>query len=459
MRRIGGPALLAALLAAGCSGETRPPNLLLVSVDTLRADRLACYGGPPDVGTALCGVAETGTRFDWAFATAPSTSPSVASLLTSQWVPQHRVSQNLATVLPDEAVTVAEALRGAGYTTAAFVSNPMLARRRRLDQGFVHYDASMTGRERNRGTYRERDAGSTTDAALAWAREQATPPWFLWVHFQDPHGPYDPPGAARPQDPPGARRLPIGTNNAGRGSVPRYQFLPGARAPETYAARYLDEIRFLDAELARLLDGLDALGEPPAVLVTADHGEAFGEDGYFFAHGHSVGLDQIRVPLLFRPPPGRAGLGVVTAPVSLVDVAPTLLALAGVAPPADFAGRPLPLAAGEAVPVRPIFAEATRQAAVIHGSDYYARDRTPGAPGRPDGGAWGDEDPPLPARTARLAAGPALPPYAPPGRAPALEPTLAEFLETHPVRAAATAAEAVPEELKEQVRALGYATD
>ena len=211
MRRIGGPALLAALLAAGCGGETAPPNLLLVSVDTLRADRLACYGGPPDVGTALCGVAERGSRFEWAFSTAPSTSPSVASLLTSQWVPQHRVSQNLATVLPDEAVSVAEVLRDAGYTTAAFVSNPMLARRRRLDQGFVHYDASMTRRERNRGTYSERDALSTTDAVLTWAHEQATPPWFVWVHFQDPHGPYDPPGAARPHDAPGAGRLSVRT--------------------------------------------------------------------------------------------------------------------------------------------------------------------------------------------------------------------------------------------------------
>jgi hypothetical protein len=195
------------------------------------------------------------------------------------------------------------------------------------------------------------------------------------------------------------------------------------------------------------------------VLVTADHGEAFGEDGYFFAHGHSVGLDQIRVPLLFRPPPGRVGLGAVTEPVSLVDVAPTLLALAGIEPPDGFAGRPLPLAGSGAAPPRAIFAEATRQAAVIHGSDYYARDRTPGATGRPDGGAWGDEDPELPARTARLADGPALPPYAPAGAGPALEPSLAQFLQAHPMREAATATEAIPEELKEQVRALGYATD
>ena len=144
MTRILGIALLA--LLTGC-GDSRP-NLLLVTIDTLRADRLECYGGPPGIGHRLCELGAEGTRFEWAFSTAPSTSPSVASLLTSLHVPDHRVTQNLESTLPDEALSVAEVLGEAGYATAAFVSNPMLHRVRRMNQGFDVYDRSVGGGRR-----------------------------------------------------------------------------------------------------------------------------------------------------------------------------------------------------------------------------------------------------------------------------------------------------------------------
>ncbi|MEE9606727.1 MAG: sulfatase, partial [Myxococcota bacterium] len=327
---------------AGCSSGPERVNLLLVTVDTLRADRLACYGGPPDVGTAICALADRGVRFAWAFSAAPSTAPAVASLLTSTYPKDHGVTQSALTFLHNDAITLTEILRAAGYTTAAFVSNPVLDRHRNLGQGFQVYDQRMTRRERNRKRYEEREAQTTTDAALAWAQVAAQPPWFLWVHFQDPHGPYEPPGAPPAYDDAEERRLSVLGNHSGRGGIPAYQALPGLATPGAYERRYLAEIRYLDPHLKRLVDGLDALGEPVAVLLTSDHGEAFGEDDYYFAHGHSVGLDQIRVPLIWRSA-GPARARVETAPVSLLDVAPTLLRVAGLDVPEGFGGQPLPV--------------------------------------------------------------------------------------------------------------------
>jgi hypothetical protein len=181
-------AMCTALAACGVGSESRT-SLLLITIDTLRADRLACYGGNPETGRELCRLANEGRRFIWAFATAPSTGPSVASILTSQYPVRHGVTQIQRTQLRDSALSVAELLSEAGYQTAAFVSNPVLGRHRNLGQGFDVYDDRMTRPERNRPLMVERTAADTTDAVLAWAREAARAPLFLWVHYQDPHGP------------------------------------------------------------------------------------------------------------------------------------------------------------------------------------------------------------------------------------------------------------------------------
>ena len=456
-------ACLALWLACGCGAARKPaPNLLLISVDTLRADRLACYGGPRDLGRALCALADTGTRYTWAFSTAPATAPSVASLLTGLYPRSHGVSQHARSVLADRVPTLAAALHEAGYATAAFVSNPVLERGKRLDRGFEVYDDEMPRRERNRPGYRERAARETTDAALAWARS-APEPRFLWVHYQDPHGPYEPPGAGPARDPPGGHVLPLLDDDSGYGGIPAYQALPGARTREAYAARYDAEIRQLDRQIRRLVRGLDALGRPPFAIATADHGEALGEDGFFFAHGHSVGLDQIRVPLLVRPGEPREAT-TIGAPVSLVDVMPTLLAAAGVAPPDGAEGRVLPASVAGAPEgadaTRPLFAEHGRQVAVVRGDRYLARDRDPGATLGPDGRPWGKKSPALPERTAALPADPtaALPTYSDADGAAdrsALEPLLDGFLGAG--RAAATYRPEVPAETRARLGALGYA--
>jgi arylsulfatase A-like enzyme len=440
-------ALLVSLLGMACAREPEsPPNLLLVTVDTLRADRLACYGGPRDVGSGICALADSGTRFAWAFSTAPYTAPSVASLLTSRYPSRHGVIQSAGSALGSGALSLAETLRSAGYVTAAVVSNPVLDRFRNFRQGFDVYDSEMTRREGTRPAV-EREAAATTDAALTWARERASAPWFLWVHYQDPHGPYEPPGAPPARDAPEASPLPVLENESGHGGIPAYQALPELHSAEAYEARYLDEIRYADRHVQRLVAELEALGAAPALLLTSDHGEAFGEDGFYFAHGHSVGLDQIRVPLLWRPP-GGGKARVVQRPVSLLDVAPTLLLAAGVEIPPGFQGRPLPIGGVEAGPrERALFAEHRRYVAVIADGVYYSRDREVGRP-----------EPLYPTRSAILRGDGALPAYAYPAapEVPAdLERRLGEFLESAPKRSAPARGEVTPE-TRRRMQALGY---
>jgi arylsulfatase len=447
---------LLALSVLACGGGSNPdarPDLVLVSIDTLRPDRLVCYGGPPDVGTTLCGLARHGTRYAWAFSAAPFTAPSVASLLTARWSRDHGVRQEARWTLSSEVRTVAELLSEAGYATAAFVANPVLRRARGFARGFEVYDDRMTRPERNRPRMLEREAGELTDAALAWARV-ARRPRFLWVHYQDPHGPYEPPGAAPVEDRPGAVPLALLDDHSGWRGIPAYQALPGVRSLEAYSGRYLDEIRWLDRHLARLVSGLDALGPPPAILVTADHGEAFGEDEFYLAHGHSVGVDQIHVPLVYRPPGGGAPAEV-TEPVSLVDVVPTLLAAAGVPIPGGLGGRPLPTRPDAKAPPRALFAEHPLRVAVVAGDVYYARDRMP-LDGPVADAVTGGRLPPLPPRSTRLGADGRFAGYREDGAvAAALEPTLAPFLAEAPAAPGPAAPELDPS-ARESLRALGY---
>jgi arylsulfatase A-like enzyme len=447
---------LAANTTVGCARDTARPNLLLVTVDTLRPDYLSCYGGKLDVGTRMCSLASEGTRFVWAFSTAPVTAPAVASVLTSTYPSQHGVTQHVRTALPDEITTIAEVLSEAGYSTGAFVSNPVLVRQRNLGQGFHVYDDRMSRRERNRPEFVERTAELTTEAALTWVKS-AAPPWFLWVHYQDPHGPYDPPGAEPVSDDPAGRPLPVLDDQSGRGGIPAYQVLPGARTMSQYARRYVEEIRYLDRHFGDLLDAVDALGTRPAVLLTADHGEAFGEDGYYFAHGHSLGIDQIRVPLIWRPSEPTDPREYIL-PVSVLDAAPSLVRAAGLKLEDSFEGQPLQALGSEGSVPRTLFAEQGLRIAVIEGLDYYGRDRVPFQQPERDH-MTRSLSYPLSARTARLSSDGLFPSYVSVGDSEVtahLESTVRGFLEAARNHAEPKTAD-VPPEIREQLRALGYA--
>ncbi|MDJ0864610.1 MAG: sulfatase-like hydrolase/transferase [Myxococcota bacterium] len=297
--------------------EWVPERVVLVTIDTLRADALGCYGAARAHTPRLDALAADGVRFAVATSPAPLTLPAHATLMTGLQPPDHGVRHNSVFRLDAGPPTLAERMRAHGWATAAVVGAFVLDARFGLARGFDSYDDRLGSSRSGLVGYAERRADAVVDAALAWAAS-APPSFFLWVHVYDPHAEYDPPAGfslAFPDDP------------------------------------YAGEVAFVDAQLGRLLDGLAARFDSTGtlVVVTSDHGEAFG------AHGeptHSYGIYEAtqRIPLILSGPGWRGG-EVVEAPVELADLAPTLLAAVG-APPLPNAGRDLAaVRAGAAEPL------------------------------------------------------------------------------------------------------------
>jgi arylsulfatase A-like enzyme len=324
--------LLAALilLAAGAGPSPRafarpgailnaPPgaaagfDILLVTLDTTRADRIGAYGHAGAATPVLDALAAGGVRFAEAVTVAPETLPAHATLLTGLLPPRHGVRINGENRLEQRHVTLAEVARSRGYETAAFVSAFVLDARFGLDQGFDHYDDRVEAAEGPvfaSGT-NERRADATTDAALLWlrARDRARP-YFVWVHYFDPHAPYEPPS-------PFAARFP--------------------------GSPYDGEVAFVDAQLGRLLAGLDALGrrDRTLVIVASDHGEGLGDHAER-THGVFLYGSAVRVPLVVSSPRLFPRPAVVdNTVVSLADLAPTILDLLGVEDPPPRDGQSL----------------------------------------------------------------------------------------------------------------------
>lgn len=348
-RRVGQAALcLAALAQAACGEAPAPRGLLLVTVDTLRADVLGAYGASGGLTPRLDALAQDSLVFDAAYAPAPFTFPSIASILSGRYPGALGLRTNLSQ-LPPEAPTLASALRGHGFATGAAVGSAVLHGKARLAGHFDVYDDTLAQSEFALGVV-ERVATDTTDAALAVLDRivpepaRASARWMLWVHFQDPHGPYTPPEAfarrARALEPDAGRLEQVVSNHGGRG-IPSYQVIGAEREVAFYRARYRAEVAYMDAEIGRLWDGLATRGLQRSALVafTADHGEALGEHDVWFAHGHDLTEELMRVPLLLAGPGIRAGRRADV--VSLVDLYPTLLRRLVGAAPADLPGRDL----------------------------------------------------------------------------------------------------------------------
>jgi arylsulfatase A-like enzyme/Tfp pilus assembly protein PilF len=302
-RRTAGLALVAAIACARPPGPTAE-RIVLVSVDTLRADHVGCYGAADARTPHIDTVAARGVRFAAAFSPTPLTLPAHATLLTGRDPAGHGVRHNSIHRLAPGVPTLAERLAAAGFATAAVVGARVLERRFGLDRGFSHYDDLVEGRPHGPIGYAERSAEAVVDAALAWLAN-APDRFFLWVHLYDPHRPYEPP--------------------------------PGFASAFT-TRPYDGEIAFADAQIGRLLAAIDARWGDAGLLVvaTADHGESLGEHGEL-THGYSLYDATQRVPLVMRGP-GVPGGRTLEAPVSLADVAPTILALAGAAPLDDASG-------------------------------------------------------------------------------------------------------------------------
>jgi len=333
------------LVACGPSAEERRladprPNVLLISMDTTRADHLSAYGYERPTSRRLAGLAAEGVRFDVAYAPSATTGPSHASLFTSLHPVAHGVLKNGYPLAADFA-TVAERLSEAGFETGAVVSSYVLSSRFGYDRGFGDYDDDVSHAATPSGTRLWEgqavegkfygSADDTTRRALDWleAREYADRPFFLFVHYFDPHDPYRPPQGYQPPFAPDAKTAL---------KIPRTIFL------------YDTLLAFTDREIGRLLDGIARMGldEDTLVIVTGDHGEGLMQHGHMF-HGVHIYEEGVRVPLIARWPGHLPQGRVVSSPVDLLDVAPTLLELVGAEGVAAFRGQSLaPLLRGDA---------------------------------------------------------------------------------------------------------------
>ncbi|MDP8235267.1 MAG: sulfatase [Candidatus Erginobacter occultus] len=323
-----------------CRPAAPGPNIILISIDTLRADRLGCYGYRFDTTPAMDRLASRSTVFRQAITPVPRTAPSVASILTGLYPHTHGVRSNWIP-LPGEFPALAELLRNRGYRTAAIVGNYVLKRQYSgFDRGFELFDDRMPARELNRDIW-EKSASDITASALRWLEENREEQFFLWLHYQDPHGPYIAPPEygdffARSEEDPIPADL-----------VPAYQLLPwipeqnGQVDAEAYRASYDREIKYCDDAIGQLLGELTRLGlDDTVIILVSDHGESLGEHEYFFEHGGFIYDPSSRVVLIVHLP-GLAGPGEVDGQVSVLSIAPTLLELAGVPVPAEMAAPSL----------------------------------------------------------------------------------------------------------------------
>ena len=341
------PALLLAALAS-CGQEARPPatrTVIVITCDTLRADHLGAYGYPRPTSPHVDAFAADATSFDNAWTTAPMTAPALASMLSSRLPDEIGMGAGNVALLPPEVDTLPEILAREDVETAAVVSNWVLRRpppefaRAGLQQGFAHFDDQMKSKEVSRDFF-DRSGAETTDAAIAWLESRHAAPGartFLWVHYQDPHGPYTPPAELEKlfESPPAnpELRLPLGKTQTGHRQLPLYQIRDGERRPRIYRDRYDAEIREFDEAFGRLIEWLKSAGlyESALIVFTADHGESLGEHDYWFCHGENTYVEEVRVPLVVRFPSGARGVRR-TELASLLDVFPTVIDAFGIAP-------------------------------------------------------------------------------------------------------------------------------
>ena len=346
-------------LGSGCQRPPKEkPNVLLISIDTLRADRLGAYGYRLDTTPAIDALAKRGVRFADATVAWPKTWPSMAAMVTGKAPQTNGILLRPRRPLPDENVTLAESLRDDGYATGAVVANVNLAKSFGFDQGFEQYVESWAEeaiRQTGSASFRnvpglvKRFTNGTlvTDQAVSMLDTLGNgkdKPFFLWLHYIDPHGPYVPPPAfakffvgAHPPYP-----VPLE-------ELPPYQLQIDPATGQVsndigfYATQYDREIRSLDDQIGRLLAELDARGltRDTLIVLTADHGESMMENAYYLEHGDVPYQTTGAVPLLFALDGRFRGGRVIERPVGVIDLYATVLALTKTPAPAGLASTSL----------------------------------------------------------------------------------------------------------------------
>ena len=316
--------LVAALSAATVLQVQKGPplNVLLITLDTTRADRLGAYGYKAGATPNLDRLAREGIRFDDATAQAPLTGPAHAAIMTGQYPGRLGIKDNASTPVPEAATTLAEALQAAGYRTGAFIGSFVLDRSYGFAQGFDTFDSSFDGYRNESKAQVQRRARQVIDPAIAWIKSGldkgvTKAPFFAWVHLYDPHAPYDAPA-------------PFGAK---------------------FAARAYDgELAYVDSEIGRLLGALKQAGysENTIVVAVGDHGEALGDHG---EDEHGVFLYEAvsHIPWILRLPNGERGGTAIAEQVRAIDLMPTLLDSLGLRNAARVDGESLlPMMRGQA---------------------------------------------------------------------------------------------------------------
>ena len=295
----GAAALLA--LSVLSRAQTPKPNVLLVTIDTVRADHVGAYGYTKPTTPTLDRLAREGVRFADATSQAPLTGPAHAAILTGSYPGRFGVRDNAAMPLPDSATTVAELFKAAGYRTGAFIGAFIVDRQYGFGQGFDEFDSKFERFTSAAKLQARRPAAAVVDDALKWLSTRSSAPFFAWVHLYDAHAPYDAPAAFRTRFP---------------------------------ATPYDGALAYVDASVGRLIDALQQSGqlEQTIVCVVADHGEGLGEHGES-EHGFFLYDATLHVPWILRLPQRRYAGAVVSEQVRAIDVTPTLAALGGLAKP------------------------------------------------------------------------------------------------------------------------------
>jgi arylsulfatase A-like enzyme/Tfp pilus assembly protein PilF len=311
--------------------QAPPPNVLLVTIDTVRADHVGAYGHAGAATPTIDRLAREGVRFADATSQAPLTGPAHAAILTAVYPARLGVRDNATTPIPASATTIAEVFKARGYRTGAFVGAFVLSPEYGFGQGFDTVDASFARFTAGMKLQAQRRGSEVVDAALKWF-QTGSRPFFAWVHLYDAHTPYEPPEPFRT----------------------RFRASP-----------YDGEIAYVDSQIGRLVAALEARGELDRTIVSviADHGEGLGDHGEA-EHGMFLYESTLHVPWVMRLPGKDAAGTVVASQVRAIDVTPTIETIAGAAPPAGIDGQSV---------VALIHGEAPRDPPPSYAETYYPK--------------------------------------------------------------------------------------
>jgi arylsulfatase A-like enzyme len=325
---------IAALAFTACSAPALPPNVVMIVIDTLRADRLGSYGYSRPTSPNIDALAGESCLFENAVSQSSWTGPSIASLFTSMYPSQHGMV-DFKSSLGDALPTLAGVFRASGYTTLGVSANftfisPNKGFSRDFDAFEVLSRPPEPGEKAEIYGTNSVAGGEVTERVFSLLAEERADPFFLYVHYMDPHSSYDPPASFK-------SRFVTDYNGPIDGSTEQLQEIVrgeleiGSEDIVHLQSLYDAEVAYVDAEVGRLLDHLRAIGvyEDSIVVLLSDHGEEFMDHGSFF-HMFTLYREQIHVPLIFRKPGGVGGGTRVESVVELVDVGPTVLELAGI---------------------------------------------------------------------------------------------------------------------------------